>query len=130
MALQNIPSGNATLTYANKTMSPENYYRQLLEKKQEDACEELEKAQNTPVQTGAEKYTQKQWNSFLKDYDELTERAREEMRIRHEKQYEEQLEREERARAAVMKDYLEAVNEAKRKRSKEMQEQLLEEEEE
>ena len=130
MALQNIPSGNATLTYANKTMSPENYYRQLLEKKQEDACEELEKAQNTPVQTGAEKYTQKQWNSFLKDYDELTERAREEMRICHEKQYEEQLEREERARAAVMKDYLEAVNEAKRKRSKEMQEQLLEEEEE
>lgn len=130
MALQNIPSGNATLTYAEKTMSSENHYRQLLEKKQEDACEELEKAQNTPVQTGAEKYTQKQWNSFLKDYDELTERAREEMRIRHEKQYEEQLEREERAREAVMEDYLEAVNEAKRKRSKEMQEQLLEEEEE
>lgn len=128
MALQNIPSGNATITYAEKTMSSENYYRQLLEKKQEDACEELEKAQNTPVQTGAEKYTQKQWNSFLKDYDELTERAREEMRIRHEKQYEEQLEREERAREAVMEDYLEAVNEAKRKRSKEMQEQRLEEE--
>lgn len=127
MALQNIASGNATLTYANKTMSSENYYRQLLEKKQEDACEELEKAQNTPIQTGAEKYTQKQWNSFLKDYDALTERAREEMRIRHEKQYEEQLEREERAREAVMEDYIEAANEAKRNRAKEMQEQNLKE---
>ena len=127
MALQNIPSGNATLTYVEKTMSSENYYRQLLEKKQEDACEELEKAQNTPIQTGAEKYTQKQWNSFLKDYDALTERAREEMRIRHEKQYEEQLEREERAREAVMEDYIEAANEAKRNRAKEMQEQNLKE---
>lgn len=127
MALQNISSGNATLTYAEKTMSSENYYRQLLEKKQEDACEELEKAQNTPIQTGAEKYTQKQWNSFLKDYDALTERAREEMRIRHEKQYEEQLEREERTREAVMEDYIEAANEAKRNRAKEMQEENLKE---
>ena len=127
MGVQNISSETATLTYAKKTMSTESYCRQLLEKKAENAAEELEKAQSTPVQTGSEKFTQKQWNSFLEDYDELTEYAREKMRIRHEKQYEDQLEREERAREAVMEDYLEAVQEAKRNKAKEVQEEKLKE---
>lgn len=122
MTVGNISSNNATLTYAEKTMSTENYYRQLLKQKQESVAEELEKAQSKPVQTGSEKFTQKQWNSFLKDYDELAEYAREEMRLRHEKQYEKQIEREERAREAVKEDYLEAVQEAKRNRARELQE--------
>ena len=122
MTVGNITSNNATLTYVGKTQSTESYYRQLLEEKKESATEELEKAQGKPVQTGSEKFTQKQWNSFLKDYDELTEYAREEMRLRHEKQYEKQLEREERAREAVKEDYLEAVQEVKRNRAKELQE--------
>lgn len=122
MTIGNISSNNAVLTYAKKTKSTEEYYRQLLKEKQENATEELEKAQGKPVQTGSEKFTQKQWNSFLKDYDELTEYAREEMRLRHEKQYEKQLEREERAREAVKEDYLEAVQEAKRNRARELQE--------
>ncbi len=108
-------------------MPQEDYYRQLLEKKSAESDKESEKMQNTPLQTGAKKFTQKQWKSFLEDYDELTEYARKEMRIRHEKQYEEQLERMERAQEAVMEDYIEAVNEAKRNRAKERQKMDLEE---
>ena len=76
MTVGNISSNNAVLTYAKKTKPAEEYYRQLLKEKQENASEELEKVQSQPVQTGSEKFTQKQWDSFLKNYDELTEYAR------------------------------------------------------
>ena len=109
------------------TITTDNYYRQLFEKKLENAVEEVERIKNKPLQTGANAYTQKQWDAFIQDYDRFSERAREQMRARHEKQYEKQLEQEERAREAVMEDYLEAVESAKRLRAKERKEATKEE---
>lgn len=116
--------GGATATYWEKIQT-EEYYKELLEKKKEEQEAIQDRSEDAVIQTGASSYTQKQWNSMLKNFDEIAENSREEMRIRHEKMYEKQIEREERARNAVMENYIKVVQEAKRNRERQLQEQYL-----
>lgn len=62
--------GGATATYWEKIQT-EEYYKELLEKKKEEQEAIQDRSEDAVIQTGASSYTQKQWNSMLKNFDEV-----------------------------------------------------------
>ena len=124
-------SQNDFVKYVNGDMkgceavSDEKSSREVLQGKIEEMQENIENGDvdHEPVfQIGASEFTEREWDSFLDNYDKLQDDIREAMRIEHEKRLKESQEE-----AEIQKKLLEEAEEDDRIQKEDYEEKLLKE---
>ena len=91
--------GNFTVEYAKDVLLTGETYKKILEEKLEEQREVMQNGRmEQAVWSGGKAYTTKEWNSVLAHFDSTAEHLREQMRLEHQKRYEEQLQKMEDAR--------------------------------
>lgn len=109
-----------------QSISDEKSSREVLQGKIEEMQENIEAGdvENDPViKIGASEFTEKEWDRFLENYDELQEDIREAMRVEHEKRLKESQEEEK-----IQKEILEEIKEKERIQREEVLEKFLNDE--
>ena len=85
---------NANDVYTSKKSSYTEEYRKLLEEKLAKQDEVIENGSTEePIQVGGRAYTSEEWDEMLENFDATLEDLREQMRVEHERRYEEQLQK-------------------------------------
>ena len=106
--------------------SEEKSSRELLQEKLEDMQDDIENGNldhDPVVKIGASEFTEKEWDTFLENFDELQEEIREAMRIEYEKALKESQEEEE-----IQKELMEKQEEEERLQKEEAILEQVEEE--
>lgn len=96
--------GNFTVEYAKDVLLTGETYKKILEEKLEEQREVMQNGSTEEaVRSGSRAYTTKEWNGVLANFDAAAEHLREQMRLEHQKRYEEQLQKMEDARERLTK---------------------------
>ena len=83
------------MDFMNTVISQDDDNREFLQKKMKELLEKIQNGEDeTSYKIGAQSFTEKEWDELLENFDSIEDMLRELMRERHEKQWEEKLEKE------------------------------------